>query len=563
MQPTKALQETLYSEMLGRIKQTDLSVPSRLGDYLYYSRTEEGKQYPIMCRRKGSMDAPEELLLDLNALAEGHSYLGVGAYVVSDDGHWLAYSLDTTGYRQFTLHVKDLRTGQTSSEQIDRVGTCRVVERQSDTLLHDGRSGLEAIQQGLAARRRRIGQRIGVRGEGRVVRRCGEPLARPEDHLLRLVREDDLRAAVPCVRQPGRRVSGHSAQAGRARVRHGSLRRPAVHSHQQGSEELPGRQRAAGGSLGSQVDVLHRCQPRRKDREHDVLRPTRRRHRAGRRSVVPPGDRHENAGVAPHHDRGVGLRPRARRESRVLHRHGALRVPIDGDALVRVRLPDGYARADAAQTAGGPRRVRSDAVRSQARLGHFSGRHESADIARVSQRARARRSGASAAVRLRVVWHLHVAGVLVGPSQPARSRIHLRVGLRPRRRRARRRVARAGTDDAEDEHLHGLHRLCGLSRGERVHVARPAGDPGRQRRRSARSCGGQHAAGSLQGRGRAGAIRRRDEHDARCEPAAHDERIHRVGEPEREAGVRLHDRRIRPTTTSRHRPIRRCWSTCR
>ena len=123
MQPTKALQETLYSEMLGRIKQTDLSVPSRLGDYLYYSRTEEGKQYPIMCRRKGSMDAPEELLLDLNALAEGHSYLGVGAYVVSDDGHWLAYSLDTTGYRQFTLHVKDLRTGQTSSEQIDRVGS--------------------------------------------------------------------------------------------------------------------------------------------------------------------------------------------------------------------------------------------------------------------------------------------------------------------------------------------------------------------------------------------------------------------------------------------------------
>ena len=123
MQPTKALQETLYSEMLGRIKQTDLSVPSRLGDYLYYSRTEEGKQYPIMCRRKGSMDAPGELLLDLNALAEGHSYLGVGAYVVSDDGHWLAYSLDTTGYRQFTLHVKDLRTGQTSSEQIDRVGT--------------------------------------------------------------------------------------------------------------------------------------------------------------------------------------------------------------------------------------------------------------------------------------------------------------------------------------------------------------------------------------------------------------------------------------------------------
>jgi oligopeptidase B len=122
MQPTKALQETIYAEMLGRIKQTDLSVPSRIGDYFYYSRTEEGKQYAYMCRRKGNMEAPEELLLDLNALAQGHSYLGVGAYVVSDDGDWLAYSLDTTGYRQYSLHVKDLRTGRESTEQIERVG---------------------------------------------------------------------------------------------------------------------------------------------------------------------------------------------------------------------------------------------------------------------------------------------------------------------------------------------------------------------------------------------------------------------------------------------------------
>jgi protease II len=75
MKPTKALQETLYAEMLGRIKQTDLSVPSRNGEYFYYSRTEEGKQYPYMCRRKGSMDGPEEILLDLNTLAEGHKFL--------------------------------------------------------------------------------------------------------------------------------------------------------------------------------------------------------------------------------------------------------------------------------------------------------------------------------------------------------------------------------------------------------------------------------------------------------------------------------------------------------
>jgi oligopeptidase B len=99
MRPTKEFQDALYKEMLGHIKQTDLSVPSRIGDYYYYSRTEEGKQYPYQCRKKGSLEATEEVLLDLNKLAEGHSFLGLGGFRVSDDGHLLAYSTDTTGYR--------------------------------------------------------------------------------------------------------------------------------------------------------------------------------------------------------------------------------------------------------------------------------------------------------------------------------------------------------------------------------------------------------------------------------------------------------------------------------
>lgn len=123
MAPTRALQEALYAEMLGRIQQTDLSVPARSGAYWYYSRTEEGEQYPVLCRRHGSMDAAEQILLDLNALAEGHQFLSLGAYAVSDDGNWLAFSLDTTGYRQYTLRVKDLRTGQLSVEQIERTGS--------------------------------------------------------------------------------------------------------------------------------------------------------------------------------------------------------------------------------------------------------------------------------------------------------------------------------------------------------------------------------------------------------------------------------------------------------
>jgi oligopeptidase B len=112
MKPTAALQEKLYKEMLGRIKQTDTQVPYRENGYLYYTRTVEGKQYPIFARRKGSMDAPEEVTLDVNELAVGHKYTGIGAYAVSDDGNLLAYSVDHDGHRDYKLHVKDLRTGK-------------------------------------------------------------------------------------------------------------------------------------------------------------------------------------------------------------------------------------------------------------------------------------------------------------------------------------------------------------------------------------------------------------------------------------------------------------------
>jgi oligopeptidase B len=121
MKPTEAFQEALYKEMLGHIKQTDTNVPYREGDYFYYSRTEEGKQYPLYARKRGNLQAPEEVTLDLNELAKGLKFLGLGAYEVSDDGNLLAYTTDTTGYRQYTLYVKDLRTGQLSSEHIERV----------------------------------------------------------------------------------------------------------------------------------------------------------------------------------------------------------------------------------------------------------------------------------------------------------------------------------------------------------------------------------------------------------------------------------------------------------
>jgi oligopeptidase B len=123
MKPLQGFQKKLYDEMLGRIKETDVEVPYREGDYFYYVRSEAGKQYGIRCRKKGSMDAPEEIVLDVNELAKGQAFMSVAAFAVSQDGNLLAYSYDNTGFRQFTLAVKDLRTGKTLADHAERVGS--------------------------------------------------------------------------------------------------------------------------------------------------------------------------------------------------------------------------------------------------------------------------------------------------------------------------------------------------------------------------------------------------------------------------------------------------------
>ncbi len=146
------LREQLYDEMLSHIKQTDESAPYREGDWWYYIRTEEGKQYSIFCRKRGSLgapsskpgapsmtaasslswvgnhntpppDTPENIILDGNQLAEGLAFFAIGATDISDDGRWLAYTVDTTGFRQYTLRIKDLETGETLPGEVERVGS--------------------------------------------------------------------------------------------------------------------------------------------------------------------------------------------------------------------------------------------------------------------------------------------------------------------------------------------------------------------------------------------------------------------------------------------------------
>ncbi len=148
-----SLRDELYNEMLSHIKQTDESAPYREGDWWYTIRTEEGKQYSIFCRKRAFLDdrslklgapsltaasslsrvgdrnshpapdAPEQVILDGNQLAEGQAFFAIGATDISDDGRWLAYTVDLTGFRQYTLHIKDLESGETLPGQVERVGS--------------------------------------------------------------------------------------------------------------------------------------------------------------------------------------------------------------------------------------------------------------------------------------------------------------------------------------------------------------------------------------------------------------------------------------------------------
>lgn len=118
MKPTEKLQETLYKEYLGRIKQTDLSVPYREGAYWYYTKSIEGKQYSVYCRKKGSLDGAEEVILDVNELAKGEKFLSARVADISDDGTKIIYLSDTTGFREYMLSVKDLTTGQVMEDKL-------------------------------------------------------------------------------------------------------------------------------------------------------------------------------------------------------------------------------------------------------------------------------------------------------------------------------------------------------------------------------------------------------------------------------------------------------------
>jgi len=117
----KPFTEALYNETLSHIKQTDTSVPYKSHGYWYYTRTEEGRQYPTLCRKKGTIAAAEEVILDVNELAKGEKFMSLGSFAISDDDSLLAYSTDNVGFRQYRLHIKDLRTGKPLLDTAERI----------------------------------------------------------------------------------------------------------------------------------------------------------------------------------------------------------------------------------------------------------------------------------------------------------------------------------------------------------------------------------------------------------------------------------------------------------
>jgi oligopeptidase B len=168
MRHTEALQESLYTEMLSHIQQTDLTVPVKRDQYFYYTRTEEGKQYRIYCRKHGSLDeidkdAAEEILLDGNTLAEGHKYFQIGAFAPSPNHKLLAYSTDYTGDEVFTVSVKNLETGELFAGEIRKASHWLEWAADNTTMFY---TVLDSARRPYKVLRHRLGEReSGVTGD--------------------------------------------------------------------------------------------------------------------------------------------------------------------------------------------------------------------------------------------------------------------------------------------------------------------------------------------------------------------------------------------------------------
>jgi oligopeptidase B len=140
MSGTKAFQELLFKELKGRIKEKDESVPALKNGYYYYTRTDDGKQYFKYCRKKGNLDAKEEILLDVDDMAKGSSYYSAAGFSVSPDNRYLAFGVDKISRRQYTIYVKDLETGKLLQDKISNAEADAVWAADNKTLFYTAKN---------------------------------------------------------------------------------------------------------------------------------------------------------------------------------------------------------------------------------------------------------------------------------------------------------------------------------------------------------------------------------------------------------------------------------------
>ena len=460
----KPFSGALYEEMLGRIQQTDLSVPVRIGHFYYYGRTVEGLQYPIRCRKAAAADgayredAPEEVLLDQNELAKGLAFLSIGDFEVSDDEAQLVYSTDTTGFRQYQLFVKDLKTGSVRGPLAERVtsvawtadnrtvfyATEHPVTKRSDTLW---RLALGA-------------QAVKVHEEPDELFSIGVYRTKDKQFLVLASRSTDtwdrrlLSTATPeaAFRLVLPREKGHKYDV---EHRDGTLyirTNKDAKNFRLVTAPLDDPRPARWKTLVEQrADVLLQDVEVFKDfagGPGDAGRPqppSRPRLRLGRVA----GGRLPGARLRGVRGGHAGVRLEAL----------PLRLPEPADAPERLRLRHAGGAVAAAEARAGAGRLRPAALRLRAALGHGARRREGADQHRLPEGPRPRRPSAAVALRLRLL-RIRDARLLRQPApEPARARGLFRDRPHPRRRRDGRGVARRRDADEEEEHLLRLRRL--------------------------------------------------------------------------------------------------------
>jgi oligopeptidase B len=147
MSGTTKLQADLYNEMKARIKEKDESVPVFKNGYYYYTRTEDGKQYYKYCRKKESLEAKEELLLDIDQMAEGHSYYAASGFTISEDNKFLAYGVDEVSRRQYTIHIKNLETGEILKDAIINTEGYAVWANDNQTLFYTSKNPITLLSE--------------------------------------------------------------------------------------------------------------------------------------------------------------------------------------------------------------------------------------------------------------------------------------------------------------------------------------------------------------------------------------------------------------------------------